>query len=325
MDLVPLPTAGGELFWMSPFARDLLPYRDYFYQAPPGLVLIARALGAVFGAKLIAAYAFGVALAVTATALTYDLLARAHRPSAAALGAVSALVLASVDGADTPFYYNHLAVSFVVVGAWALVRCVDRDEAPPLGLAALGGASLALAGGIKQTVMLGVVATAAAVLALCAGRHDRRATLRVALAATAGAVAVALILVGWMAAHGLIAAFLDQSLVRGPSAKGGLFTSLARPVSMALALPSSEPLTLLAWLCAGALFAWLRFGASPSLAARIEPWRPYLPAVGAVAAVALAAFVGWRLDHVPLRYVTLFVPALALWGASRCSCTTSWS
>lgn len=68
-------------------------------------------------------------------------------------------------------------------------------------------------------------------------------------------------------------------------------------------LPSSEPLTLLAFACAGALFVALR-----------RPNRAAWPSFASLAAMfGAAALLGAQLDRVPLRYVTLFATSLSLW------------
>jgi hypothetical protein len=295
------PSAGGELIAMVPSTRDLLPYRDFFYQAPPGLVILARFIGAVAGPYLIAAYAVGVALRVAATCALFDLLTRVHRPRSAALGAAASVVLSSVDTADTPFYYNHIAVSLVVLGAWALARSLaSRREA---GWALAAGVFYAAGVIIKQTVAVAAVASVVGMLLWVGVARPRRTLLRAAGLLVAGGGAVLGATLAWLVSNGVFRAFIEQTLTRGPSAKGGFWVSITRPVSQALELPSSEPLTLLAFACAGALFVALR-----------RPNRAAWPSFASLAAMFVAAaLLGAQLDRVPLRYVTLFATSLSLW------------
>lgn len=295
------PTAGGELIAMVPSTRDLLPYRDFFFQAPPGLVILARFIGAVAGPYLIAAYAVGVALRVAATCALFDLLTRIYRPRSAALGVAASVVLSSVDTADTPFYYNHIAVSLIVLGAWALARSLaSRREA---GWALAAGVFYAAGVIIKQTVAVAAVASVVGMLLWVGVARPRRTLLRAVGLLVAGGGAVLGATLAWLVSNGVFRAFIEQTLTRGPSAKGGFWVSIMRPVSQALDLPSSEPLTLLAFACAGALFVALR-----------RPNRAAWPSFASLAAMFVAAaLLGAQLDHMPLRSVTLFATSLSLW------------
>ena len=55
------PNSCGELLMMGTHSFDLLPYRDYQYQSPPGMPLFLGWLGAVFGPRLVVPWFIGVA------------------------------------------------------------------------------------------------------------------------------------------------------------------------------------------------------------------------------------------------------------------------
>jgi hypothetical protein len=53
------PTGGGELIFTRPWGRDLLPYRDTYYQGPPGMPMLIQAIQLAFGPYEIALLTVG--------------------------------------------------------------------------------------------------------------------------------------------------------------------------------------------------------------------------------------------------------------------------
>ncbi len=74
------PNSCAELLMMGTHSFDLLPYRDYQYQSPPGMPLFLGWLGAVFGPRLVVPWFIGVALNTVGAFVLYFLLWTSRGP-----------------------------------------------------------------------------------------------------------------------------------------------------------------------------------------------------------------------------------------------------
>src|SRR5262245_11578213 len=156
------PTADGETVLMTRWGMNALPYRDYFFQGPPGWPILVRAIVTIAGPHLLATLTFGAVLRTAAVCALYAMLLRIARPSYAALASLAALFVSSTDISDTPFYYNHLGTAFVLLGTYLSLRAAERDSISSRLAGVIGGALLAYAVTIKQTMIFGSAAACVA-------------------------------------------------------------------------------------------------------------------------------------------------------------------
>lgn len=286
-------TSYGELAVFVDPNRELLAYRDYFFQSPPGIPMITRALARISGGHIVVLPIFGALLRTLATLSLYGLLLRVTRPWCAALAAMAALVVSVGDIADIPSYYNHVAIGLTVCGTYLAVAANDRESDVR---AVLGGALLAFAIACKQTMIFGALGAAVAVLTVT--RPKRPARL-VAMLVVGGLISVAIVF-GWLASHGLVGACL-QALRAAPEGKGGIGASLARPIALLDVLRAHRDVTLIA---VGVLVLCLLL---PRLRARAS-------AVLGVLSIGVIAFTGSLLSNWNDRAISLFLTALGFWG-----------
>lgn len=300
------PVAGGELIVMQPLG--LLPYKDFFYQAPPGAILLIRMIETLAGPRLIALLAFGVVLKTLGVCATYGLTRRIARPSFAAAAALFAMFVSGGDISDDPFYYNNLGGSLMLVGAWAGASSIEARGGSRWALAAASGAALVFATLIKQTLVFGA---AAAILAMFiwAGPALRSVIGPCLGGGVIGGGLVGLASGAWLVRYGLVDGFLSCMRDAGDG-KGGLGRSLLRPIAL-LADPFLHielRATLVAFaILIGFTLLWLRHGRGAELT---------LPARFALPVGVTAAFlVGFGAIHATSRDLTLLITALGWWGS----------
>ena len=225
------PNSSGELLMMGAHSFDLLPYRDYQFQSPPGIPILLGWLGAVFGPRLIVPWLIGVLLNAAAALVLYFLLLDIARPSAAVVGTIATMVVATANSGETPFMYHHTSLTFALFGAFAgsrLLRATSAGGNLLLGL--LAGAMIGVSFQVKQTVggMNFLVLPAAVALISLRRNGFRTALLRVA-AIGAGFVLSCVPAALWLWSHDLWPAFIDNAFTTGPKAKGDLWRIFLRP------------------------------------------------------------------------------------------------
>jgi hypothetical protein len=298
------PTSGGEAVLMAQWAHDYLPYRDYFSQAPPGAPMLVQAIAVIAGPHLLAVLTFGVLLRVVGACALYGLLNRVARPSFAAVGTLTALFVSSTDIGDTPFYYNHIGASLVLVGTYlGLASATDtrlRNRFAGVG----AGAALTYALAVKQTMIFGVAASVVALVVLVLPR-PRAGWVGWLVGLFVGAVVTGGGVWAWLAAHGLESAFLVV-MRRASEGKGGVARSLLRPLSLLVDLPEALYASVSAWVVIAIVaLLWVthRREKSPG------------HAVGLVLAAAVALCVGRLASFADSRVPTLFLTALGWWGS----------
>ena len=229
------PTVGGghEVFVGREFWAGRLPYRDFYYAAPPAYALWCAAVVGVVGPFAIAFWAAAAVLRVAAAWVLYRWLLRVGPPPAAAAATLAAFVGSCADITDYVAWYNY----YPAVWATLIGFCLSKRLEVP---GRRGGVWVVAAGGLlgvnfltKQTAGAGVglAAVAAAGYALWRARGPRAAVLDVAGMVGAAAVPCAAVL-GWLWAVGAFPAYLDQVYLSGPASKGGLLGSLARPFAL---------------------------------------------------------------------------------------------
>ncbi len=306
------PSVGGELFYLESHARGVLPYRDYFQNVPPGCNFLALWGGALFGARMAPFLALGVAIRVASAVCLFLLLRRAFRPTTAAFAAAVTLVYSSIDRADHPLFYNHIAAALAVFAATSMYEALARRGALAAGLAALGGVCLSFGVLIKHTV--GVASTLCLVTLFCIVLL-RRGALRAALAPGLGLlVGLTAPMIGlwiWLSDNGLTALFWEQLFHSGPAAKGGL-AAFFRPVVAALDFGQFGAPALVGLLALVAGAAYLR--AARSEAPGLAGSTPLLVGGLALMAAMLAGFhmESWTVHSgfLALCYLVLYTTGL---------------
>jgi len=246
------PTVGNELFIAQEFAHDRLPYRDYYYAVPPGFVLWSLAVTAVAGPHLIAFWLIGAIFRVAAMWVLYRWLLRVSQPWSATLAVITVCVTSAGDIADFVGWYNYQPFIWAIFAGFCLSKGLEAKSSRHHGWVVLAGLLLGLNLLTKQTtgVIVGCVAGAAATYASWKLHGWRRARLDAAELAVMAILPYALAL-GWLWQHDALAAHFDQVYVKGPSSKGGLVSSLLRPILLTILMHG----TRMAALCAIAILS----------------------------------------------------------------------
>lgn len=298
------PTSGGELVLMARWAHDYLPYRDYFYQAPPGVPMLLQAIQGMAGPYLLAALAFGALLRIASACALYGLLLRMSRPSFAAIATITALFVSSTDVSDTTFYYNHLGAALILIGAYVgAVGATGRQWTHRLA-GVCGGGLITYAVAIKQTMILGAAAAVVALIVLALPRPRSGWTGWLLSLSAGGAISVAAVW-AWLARNGLLDAW-QHAMTRAPGGKGGIGRSLMRPLTLVDAIQDVFLASIGAWIVIGIVAAiWRRHEKGKPVSGEI-----LAVSVGLVA-VSIWTFAG--LSHG--RALTLFLTALGWWGS----------
>jgi hypothetical protein len=189
------------------------------------------ALEPIFGRRLIVLWAIGSVLRLASTLCVYLWLSRWVKPWAAAAAGVTAFVVASGDVADFPAFYNHVGVSYGVIGTYLAWLATDARGGRSTLLGSLAGLVLALGFLTKQTT--GILIPAAVVPPLMLAVWFRRGfggAVALAGSLLLGASLPLILAYGWLLDNGLVEAYFGQVYLKAPSSKGGLGTTLLRPV-----------------------------------------------------------------------------------------------
>lgn len=182
-------------------------FGTYWVDRPPemiALVRLADRLGGPYALRVVAAV--GVALLVLACAAAGRRLARrlgaASPDRVAAWTAVATAALVSNATIDTVSAKGEvLAIPLIAASCWLSLAALDERSARR---AAAAGLFAALAVGLKQNLVGGLVFGAVLLVAALVLREvDRRTFLRLAGAALAGAALPVLVTVGWALAAGV--------------------------------------------------------------------------------------------------------------------------
>jgi len=309
------PSIGGELLHFELHSRGQLPYRDFFQNVPPGCNFIGIAMGSLFGGKFLPFLALGVLIRTAATVCCFLLLRRAFRPTTAVFAAAVTLVVSSIDRADHPAFYNHLAGACVLFAATALTEALLRRKAwAGVLLAAVAGVFLGCSVLIKHTV--GVAATLCLlfllVLSLIRGKGGFR-RYELGLGALAGLAVPLGGLWYWLGENGLTALFWEQLFHTGPASKGGL-SAFSRPLVSAVQHPQFGAPALAGALALVAAVIILRVRRADTEAA--TPSSTVVPLCGGLALVAML-LVGfhvhaWSIHSIYLSLCYLVLLATAL-------------
>jgi hypothetical protein len=243
------PTSGGEAVLMAPWAADYLPYRDYFMQAPPGVSMLIRAIAAVAGPHIIATLTFGVLLRVAGACALYGLLLRIARPSFAAVATLTALFVSSTDISDTPFYYNHIGTSLILVATYFALAGAGGTHLRHRVAIVCGGVLLTYSIVVKQTMIFGAASAFLALVVLLSPR-PRAGWVGWLLGLFTGAAITVGGVWAWLAAHSLVSSFLFV-MRRAPEGKGGIGRSLIRPLSLIFEIKEVVYASLAAWIVIG--------------------------------------------------------------------------
>lgn len=230
------PTFGGELFIVASGELGLIPFRDFYNSYPPGHTMLTRALAAIQGNKLIVFWSFGALVQIAGAVALYLWLCRIVQPAFSAFAVVVTFVFASGDIADYPYFYHHLVVTYCLLGAWAAaLACEAVDGKRRFLLAFVSGLLLGWACTVKQTNgVISLVAVLAVVSCVLWTRRDGRGFALILGGLILGTLAPIISTFVWLERNGVLEAFIEQAVTKGPSSKGGLIGSLIRPISLTL-------------------------------------------------------------------------------------------
>ncbi len=227
------PVLAGNLVGAS-LAR--MPYRDYYMSAPPGALLLDRAIGMLFGARLIAFWAVGALLQIAAAVVLFRWLCRHFRRWTSGIAVLTALIASAGDIADTPLFYHHVTMCIAVFAGVQAMRSIETTGPRAIvhaflaGLFAAGLLMFRMPAGLMIPFALAVLGGG---LLLASGRV-RQALL--SLGAAAVGVAVVLVpTVAWLVQEQAWQPALEQIFTKGPSSKGGAVVSLLRPATLTIA------------------------------------------------------------------------------------------
>jgi hypothetical protein len=309
------PMTGGDLFSMIAPEHGWLPYRDYYYQAPPGNILLLGWFGQIFGPKLVVPWAFGVVVKVAAAVALYCVLLRISGPFGAMLASTAAVVVGSGDMGDTPSWYFHQLAACITFGLLAflvaLERAVRAERVTSALFSAVAGLFIGWAFAVKQTSAPAILALLLAPLAVGALRPALRRWAAVSFGCVfAGMLAVLVPVAVWLARRGILRACIDQAFVHGPSSKGPLSTTLLRPLAGLVEyaphrMPALAAVAVLAAMCVAVVRA-RRTGPETSAS---PIWRILAAGVACIAALVLGLRADWlQVDN--------RLPALVLSGVS---------
>src|SRR5919108_610195 len=162
-------TVGGAFYY---FAEQLLngkvPYRDFFFVAPPLHGIKVAVLLQLFGHTIVATRVEAVIERISLAILLYLWIVRFARPASAFFGSLVAMVLFMGDWADPVSSYHHDAVFWAV--AAGAITSLDL-ESPSRLKALLSGVAAGACFLTKQTVGLGITLAVPMIVVLTAARR----------------------------------------------------------------------------------------------------------------------------------------------------------
>ncbi|MBK8727238.1 MAG: hypothetical protein IPL96_14680 [Holophagaceae bacterium] len=303
------PTAGGEVLMMQPWGQEFLPYRDYFFQAPPGLPILAKLISAVTGPRLIGLLGFGVLLRTAGAVALYLLLCRVVRPAYAAVATLLAVIIASTDISDVAYYYNQLSMALVLLGTCAGLRSAGDGRAIGRIAGILCGGLMTFAVLIKQTMLFGAAAAGLAMLLIIFPR-PKVGWWRWLGTMAGGAFLVLAGAVAWLIRNGIFHEFLEQ-MRRAPEGKGGVIHSMGRPITLLFdyGMARQGSLSLLAVAIVALLGIWWRRHLHQ---AELKPVT--LAWIAGPLALLVSVSLGLNASAWSLRDVTLLLTGIGWWG-----------
>ncbi len=242
------PTLGFEMIFANEYARDRLPYRDYYFPVQPGWALVSIASVQWFGYHLLPFWIAGFVARLLAVWLVYRLLVRICPIPWAALVTFTSFIASCGDLADYTAWYNYFVSVFAIFSAYAAVRLVEATTVGQRFVACIGtGLALAACFFNKQTagLMMPVVIGIGMMIALGQNYAWRRTCIDLGIIAITFAIPC-LILFAWMVQNDVWSAYVEQVYLNGPSSKGGLLGALGRAVWFRVYDDSTMPLSLFA-------------------------------------------------------------------------------
>lgn len=218
--------AGGGQFiaWSWMINQGFLPYKDFYYPAPIFYPLRGAVLLSLFGNHFIATRACGLVERCLLGVLVYLFLTRLFSKKVAVLPALTTVVMGSSDCADPLDVYTQEALLFSVMSIIASTQAYYNklSSKATILLAVLSGLFAGLSFFTKQTIGAGSFAAAAAVGTMSLWRLDglKRARLFF-LSYLGGFFLCSAAFCGWLAAQGILPAFIVQAFISGPASKAG--------------------------------------------------------------------------------------------------------
>lgn len=241
------PTFGGELFAVVSSELGMVPYKDFYSFNPPGHLMLIRLIAAIWGSKLIVFWIFGATVRIFAAIVLYLWLCRIVHPAISAFSVITTFIFASGDMSDYPAYYNHLMVSLCIFGAYLSSNACLRDDLYyRIALSIFGGAFLAYACLIKQTSVISLFAVLFILVALLLSKRDFKGLAVILSSHILGAAIPIMAMFVWLSSNGVVWPFIEQTITKGPSSKGGLLLALTRPLLLTWMLPMFTTPALLA-------------------------------------------------------------------------------
>jgi hypothetical protein len=305
------PMGAGELFSLIAPAHGWLPYRDYYYQAPPGNIILLGWLGQIFGPKLIVVWALGILLNLLAALALYYVLLEVAPHSGAVMGSIVAFVFSVQDRADTPFWYFHQIAAFGVFGLLALLAALRSQRTAGALWCVVSGLCAGWCLAVKQTAVVLVFAYLVVPVVVALRRPALRRWASVSAASIVGGILAVIVPVGiWLDNRGLLRACVDEAFVKAPTGKGPLLHTLLRPLIGLVdyrmhRVPAVLTVVLLAMMLLVGFMA-----RRPDRLPRLSPrTRLFLVGLASAAALALGSGGQWA----PTNGRT---PALALAGVA---------
>jgi hypothetical protein len=265
-------SSGNELFLADQLAEGRMPYRDFYMAVPPLLPLIYRVITEAFGRYFAAFFVAFFVLRLGALVLCTAWLSRLLPVRAVALAAAVGFVAAAGDIAEAPDLYHHLIPAFAIGAGWMVDRAYSSSGSRAYGWMLIAGMLVGLSSMVKQTSGPVTVLLLTPCIIYSGWRiFGARRGAGMAASFLAGVALPVLGIAVWLGLHGALVPFLKQTVLTGPSSKGGLGGSLwrmataslgvlRRPLLLGAALVALVPLTLrwtayskLAWLLVGLL------------------------------------------------------------------------
>jgi len=273
--------------WFSQYGRLMLdgklPYRDFYFFAPPLPLFISEAI-VKLGNRLIYLRYYGFTERCVLVATLYYVLSRRFSPVAALIGSSTSAVALLAYFTDAIFSYLYTCL-LLLLFAVALLQAAYRLPELRRVFLALGGCCAAWAFFAKQSNgLFGTMAMFAAIVVL---GPDVRRTLENAFWTAGGWLMGALPFVAWLVGHGIWHPFVQQ-VFQGAAASKGSF----RTIFFGFARRFVEPLSTDTMIVLMLVAAWLahekvlRFR-QPQAAGRSSSASLWLYASAAVLAILL--------------------------------------
>jgi hypothetical protein len=286
--------------WFFATAHEILagrrPYRDFYLFLQPIYPLVIATLAKLFGYHFIVLRIWGLIERLLLTWLVFLLLAKVFRPWVTLVAVIVTMAVYASGTTDVIYSYLQFCLVLALGSALALMNASEQTTlGRRAGWAALAGLLAGLAFFTKQTTGLFVPGAALLVVCLIFATQRRTAQLAGLVGAwAAGAILPAGVLLGWLAAEGMLRPYVKDVFAGAAASKGG-------PFILVSFLPRVlDARSLVSFVVVGLVAAFVLFAPS---------WWPRLP--------QRLAFIG-RFD-VLLVLCTAVVVAVSwrLWGTDR--------